>query len=126
MAEIYVPALNRSCILPNLPNKRFYHSQVGLRACGGLKGQRHVGDTCEQTCDTWNPEKGSWASKDVSLIGCRARNSWTTASGEGTYLIGGYGWGSGNGHKGWDNAYTTDLLKPDGTVVSGFNLTTFT
>ena len=68
----------------------------------------HVSD---KTCDTWNPETGSWAEKDVSLIGCKAENSWTPARGEGTYLIGGYGGGSGaggdgNGAEGWEDTET--------------------
>ena len=149
-AELYVPATNQSCILPDLPTSRFYHSQVGLRACGG---RTFINDStnnsspdlrdqeifqCDKTCDTWNPETGSWAEKDVSLIGCRADNSWTPEQyypagvprGEGTYLIGGYGWWygntNGNTSEGWENTETTDFLKPDGTVIPGFNLNTTT
>ena len=126
-AEIYVPATNQSCILPDLPTSRYYHSQVGLRACGGRTNSTDYYSHCDKTCDTWNPETGSWAEKDVSLIGCKADNSWTPARGEGTYLIGGYGGGSGagvdgNGAEGWENTETSELLKPDGTVIPGFDL----
>ena len=121
-AEIYIPATNQSCILPDLPTSRYYHSQAGLRACGGRPSTEYYAH-CDKTCDTWNPETGSWAAQDVSLIGCKAENSWTTARGEGSYLIGGYGWYSGNGAEGWENTKTSDLLKPDGTVIPGFNLT---
>ena len=89
---------------------------MGLRACGGTIGITN--------CDTWEPETGSWNAEDVQLIGCRAGNSWTTANGEGTYLIGSYGYGDG-AYDGWDNAKTSDLLKPDGTVVPGFNTTIY-
>ena len=117
-ASIYIPDTNQSCILPDLPTRRYYHSQVGLRACGGTIGITN--------CDTWDPETGSWNAEDVQLIGCRAGNSWTTANGEGTYLIGSYGYSYGNGaYDAWDNAKTSDLLKPDGTVVPGFNTTIY-
>lgn len=125
-AEIYVPSTNSSCILPDLPNSRYYHSQVGLRACGGLTGRAVAwGDTCDTTCDTWNPETGSWDSKDVRLNACRARNSWTTSDGEGTYLIGGFSYYSGNGNT-WDNTKSSELLRPDGKVTQGFKLTSST
>ena len=110
-ASIYIPSSNQSCFLPDLPTRRYYHSQVGLRACGGTPNGR-------TTCDTWKPETGSWNAEDVTLIGARAGNSWTTA--KGTYLIGSYGYGDG-AYGGWENAKTSDLLKPDGTVVPGFN-----
>ena len=124
-AELYVPATNQSCILPDLPTSRYYHSQVGLRACGGRPSTEYYAN-CDKTCDTWNPETGSWAEKDVSLIGCKAENSWTPARGEGTYLIGGYGWWwgntNGNTSEGWENVDKTEFLKPNGTVIPGFNL----
>ena len=113
-AEIYVPATNKTCKLPNLPTRRYYHSQVGLRACGGAL----IGRT---TCDTWNPETGSWNAEDVRLIGCRSDNYWTTANGGGTYLFGEYGFSGA--YEGWNNAKTSDLLKPDGSVLPGFNTT---
>ena len=115
-AEIYIPATNQSCILPDLPTNRFYHSQVGLRACGGIT----AGVT---TCDTWNPGTGSWNTEDVQLNGCRQGNSWTTANGEGTYLIGGMCFRVNGAYERSDNSKTSDLLKPDGTVVPGFNTT---
>ena len=118
-ASIYIPSANQSCFLPDLPTRRYYHSQVGLRACGGTPNGR-------TTCDTWNPETGSWNEEDVQLIGARTYNSWTTANGEGTYLIGSYSYGDGAyGWNGWNNAKTSDLLKPDGTVVPGFNTTIY-
>ena len=98
-ASIYFPATKQFCALPDLPTRRYYHSQVGLRACGGT-----IGNT---NCDTWNPETGSWNAEDVQLIGSRAGNSWTTANGEGTYLIGSYSYGDGAyGWNGWNNAKT--------------------
>ena len=109
--EIYFPATNKSCILPDLPTRRFYHSQAGLRACGGSGGNT--------TCDTWNPGTGSWAAEDVNLIGSRYQISWTPVGGNGTYLIGGYS--SSGAYSSSENAETSDLLKPDGTVIPGFN-----
>ena len=112
-AELYVPATKQSCKLPDLPTRRYYHSQAGLRACGGSIGRL--------TCDTWKPETSSWNAEDVRLIGSRGDISWTTANGEGTYLIGGYGYDGI--YNGYDNTKTSDLLKPDGSVVPGLSST---
>ena len=129
-ASIYIPSAQQSCFLPDMPNRRSFHSQVGLRACGGQAldiGWSLIGLT---NCDTWNPETGSWNAEDVQLIGSRGGNSWTTANGEETYLIGSFGygddlWGYNGAYDYWDNAKTSDLLKPDGTVVPGFNTTIY-
>ncbi len=105
-AEIYIPATNRSCRLPDLPVSRYYHTQDGFLTCGG--------GTSDQLCHTWNPETGTWPLSHNLIIG-RSQLSWTPRSGNGTYLIGQY-W------KTWDQAETTTLVKPDGSEVPGFNL----
>ena len=130
-ASIYIPSAHQSCILPDLPTRRTWHSQVGLRACGGnyYEPGPFGGQTIANTnCDTWNSETGLWNTGDVQLIGVREGNSWTTANGEGTYLIGGFGFGGYGAYDGGnegDNGKSTDLLKPDGTVVPGFNTTMY-
>ena len=109
-AEIYIPATNRSCQLPDLPVRRYFHTQDGFLTCGG---------TIEPLlCHTWNPETGTWP-ESYNLTTGRSMLSWTPRSGNGTYLIGGY-W------KGWDHAKTTTLVKPDGSVVPGFNVNDYT
>ena len=115
-AQLYVPSTNQSCNLPELPTYRYYHSQIGLRACGG--GPNGLNSKSDTSCDTWNPETGSWEKQDVSLLGCRDDISWTTSSG--TYLIGTPGCGTG-AYGYIDNEKTSDLLKPNGTVIPGFN-----
>ena len=107
-AEIYIPATRRSCQLPDLPVRRYYHTQDGFLTCGGILTAN------AQLCHTWDPETGTWPLSH-NLPSGRRRLSWTPRSGSGTYLIGEY-W------QGWDNAETTTLVKPDGSVVPGFNV----
>ena len=69
---------------------------------------------------------GTWLFEDGDKYIGEHKNG--KANGEGTYLIGSYGHTSApyNGaYAGWDNAKTSDLLKPDGTVVPGFNTSTY-
>ena len=106
-AEIYIPARNKSCKLPDLPVRRYYHTQDGFLTCGGSGGN-------SQLCHTWDPETGTWPVSHNLPTG-REQLSWTPRSGNGTYLIGQY-W------QGWDHAETTTLVKPDGSVVSGFKV----
>ena len=105
-AEIYIPSRNSSCQLPDLPVRRYYHTQDGLLTCGGT--------SASQLCHTWDPETGTWPESHNLPTG-RSELSWTPRSGNGTYLIGKY-W------ENWDHAKTTTLAKPDGSVVPGFNV----
>ena len=110
LSEIYDPFTETSCSLPpNLPDERFSHTQDGLLLCGGTSISKS-GDQ-SQTCLTWN--QGSW---DVShhLSSKRSAHiSWTPATGNNTYLMGGYY---------LNNEKTTDIVGPDGAQERGFDL----
>merc|ERR1719500_2579518 len=51
-AEIYQPHRDSSCVLPDLPEERFGHTQDGSLLCGGWETDRF--------CRRWNPKTGSW------------------------------------------------------------------
>ena len=125
-AELYNPISKISCILPQLPEIRSLHSQNGPLLCGGnmnthLKPRRN--------CMLWNSGKvylyhqrkifkyilgnGTWIQSHTLPTVRHYHSSWTPASGTGTYLLGGGGGAS---------EYTSDLVKPDGTVEKTFNL----
>jgi len=81
-AEIYHPARDSACVLPDLPDERNFHTQDGSLLCGGL---RTLG-----SCLRWNPEMGSWDNVTESLTENRVGHiSWTPAGGSVTYLMGG-------------------------------------
>ena len=85
-AEIYHPDIDSACILPELPEQRYYHTQDGFLVCGGKMAPR--------SCRIWNPDTGAWDLVTESLTEDRIHhNSWTPEGGSATYLIGGYGSG---------------------------------
>ena len=107
-AEIFIPNSNTSCSLPDLPDKRFAHTQDGPLLCGGYST-----DSRGKSCLKWNPENGSWVELESKLKKERyAHSSWTPLSGKGTYIIGGRLQTMG------------ELVKPDGTIKKGFNTVT--
>ena len=59
------------------------------------------------------PGDGTWNQSHTLPTVRHYHSSWTPASGTGTYLLGG-GFGA--------SEYTSDLVKPDGTVEKTFNL----
>ena len=103
-AELYLPPLRSSCILPSLPDDRVFHSVDNDILCGG--GQ-YTTDSCLQ----WTPSSGSWVELLTLDIERMQHVTWTPGSGIGTYLIGGY-----------CNRSTTTLINPDGTQERGFTL----
>ena len=113
--EIYLPASNTGCSLPELPEARSGHTQDGGLACGGswvakMIVDQHASNSIWKSCVKWT--SGSWT-RSHSLIGERSCHvSWATASG--VYLIGGY-----FSQLGPDS---TELVKEDGSVEEGFQL----
>merc|ERR1712024_328274 len=76
--EIYNPATNTTCSLPQLPEVRYYHTQDGELACGGR--------THKRTCVKWNSDSGSWTK--FPILRHRVHHvSWATE--DGVYLMGG-------------------------------------
>ena len=107
-AEIYLPSVNTSCSLPELPDGRGAHTQDGPWACGGGEDS-----STETTCDKFS--EGIWTRQSLSLMKMRKEHvSWATASG--VYLIGGLG-----GHY-TGSGKTSEMVKEGGTVENGFHL----
>ena len=109
--EIYIPSTNKSCTLPDLPDRRRYSSLDGNLLCGGMHRKPSPGP--RSTCIKFDFTSGAWTSAYTLDVERWKHVSWTPQSGSGTYLMGNYN---------WRNANTTSLLKPDGTVESGFSL----
>ena len=101
--ELYNPATNISCSLPQLPVARQYHTQDGGLACGG--------QLSKISCDKWNSYSGTWTQSHTLRQSRDNHVSWATE--DGVYLMGG-----------WDNSsrLTTELVKKDGSVEDGFSL----
>ena len=100
--EMYNPATNTTCSLPQLPVERYHHSQDGDLACGG----RTYGNTLT-TCVKWS--SGNWTQTHTLSHKKYSHVSFNTE--DGVYLMGGYG-----------STETTELVKEDGTVEDGFSL----
>ena len=107
--EIYIPSTNTSCTLPDLPDRRTYSSLDGNLLCGGI--HRRPSPGARSTCIKF--DSGAWTYTYTLDVERKKHVSWTPQSGSGTYLMGDYDAA---------NALTTSLLKPDGTIVSGFSL----
>ena len=85
-AEIYHPDRKSACIIPDLPDRRAYHTQDSTLVCGGFWTRR--------SCRRWNPDTGAWDLVTESLTESREGHiSWTPADGSVTYLMGGVGSG---------------------------------
>ena len=109
-AEIYNPATDTSCLLPNaeFPGGS-YHSQNEGLVCGGLEGNDMF-----STCSVFHPPSGKWIPFADLLQKRFAHASWAT--GEEVYLIGGFGDQSNQNKK------TSERVKMDGSVKEGFSL----
>ena len=83
-AEVYHPDRDSACVLPDLPDQRWGHTQDGDMLCGGWATPR--------SCRRWNPKTGTWDLETRELIEDRANHiSWTPVDGSWlTYLMGGY------------------------------------
>ena len=101
-AEIYHPDRKSACIIPDLPDRRAYHTQDSTLVCGGFWTRR--------SCRRWNADTGAWDLVTESLTEKRWDHiSWTPADGSVTYLMGGYS---------CDN--TSDVIDNDGSVSTSF------
>ena len=80
-AEIYQPNRHSACVLPDLPDQRYGHTQDGSLLCGGWGTNR--------SCRRWNSTTGAWDLLTESLTKKRrAHTSWTPVDGSVTYLMG--------------------------------------
>ena len=70
-----------TCTLPDLPQGRMYHSQVGLEACGG-----HYTST-SKSCVTFSA--GTWTTSHTLAVWRRHHVSWASYPG-GVLLLGGF------------------------------------
>ena len=103
-AEVFIPALNKSCSLPSLTNSRHEHSQNNLLACGG---QGTTGT--ETTCEGFTSGVG-WRQEPYILTEERRyHTSWSLSNGS-LLLLGGE----------WSN--TTEVVIPGVGTRPGFSL----
>ena len=77
-AEVVLPTLNKSCILPEMTSARYRHSLTGRLACGGV-GEEETSTSCEELGE------GEW-SLEVEL-GPRGRLGHTGWRVNGTVLL---------------------------------------
>ena len=104
--EMYNPATNTTCSLPQLPEARYQLSQDGGLACGGKGGNNTL-----TTCVKWGSESGTWTQSHTLRQSRFTHVSWATE--DGVYLMGG---------KDSSSRRTTELVKEDGSVEDGFSL----
>ena len=91
------------CTLPDLPDIRYWHTQDGLRACGGDANGTH--DNCVSLTD------GQWKQSRILLHDRREHTSWALGDG-GVVLMGGI-----------DSGNTTEIISPGSfTTTEGFTL----
>ena len=89
--EIYIPSLNKTCTLPNMPDRRTYFSINGNLVCGGMHAKPSPG--AWSTCTivtlvlnlTWHRGPGPWPirwmSADLNMFPPRvdqAPTAWGT------------------------------------------------
>ena len=90
----------RLCSLPNLPEKRYYHSQSGVLTCGGGVGMK--------SCSTF--ADGRWEKRHI--LGTRRYGHTAWASPQGVRIMGGD----------YSQATTTELLNDNGGATPSFTL----
>ena len=92
----------RLCSLPNLPEKRYHHSQTGVLACGGGSGSDM------KSCSTF--ADGRW--KKSHTLGTRRFGHTAWASPQGVLIMGGD----------YSQATTTELPNDTGGTTLSFTL----
>ena len=103
-AEIYHNDRDSACVLPDLPDERYGHTQDGSLLCGGVWTRR--------SCLRWNSDMGRWDMVTDTLREDRwGHTSWTPVDGCVTYLIGGY-----------YNPKTSEAIDKDNKVIASFPL----
>ena len=108
--ELFNPVTKSSCFLPQLAERRRYHTLDGGVLCGGeLEFGSHQNSNSHilTLCETFT--NGKWIHSHTLKFKRRSHVSWTTSSG--VYLIGGF-----------RSPYTSEIVKEDGTVTEGFKL----
>ena len=105
-AEIYHPDRDSPCVITNIPESRWQHTQDDTLMCGGGDGSY---TTTPRTCRKWNADTGDWDLVTESLTEGRAGHiSWRPAEGAVTYIMGG-----------WSRSGTTsEILQHDNNRVS--------
>ena len=92
----------RLCSLPNLPEKKWQHSQTGVVACGGGTGSEL------KSCSTF--ADGRW--KKSHNLGTKRYGHIAWASPQGVRLMGGV----------YSQRQTTELLNDNGGATPSFTL----
>ena len=103
-AELFLPWSNKTCELPSLPDKRYYHVQSGNLVCGGgYKGTK-------RSCIKWSDEKGGWVTLPVTLRQEReSSSSWTERNDHSLVILGGWSHAAGR---------TSETVSSNGNGVS--------
>ena len=98
--ELLFPNGTFLCSLPSLPDPRYYHTQSGLVACGGVGGYK----------DRIIFSGGQWNTSHSLLYSRFEHTSWSSTQ-HGKILIGGY-----------DSRTTTEMLTETGESQESFTL----
>ena len=87
-AEVFIPALNKSCSLPNMKAPRTSHTQNEFLTCGGGTPEEEFLHT-PHTCEVYNPLTASWSLEPYNLTdNIYIHNSWSLGNGS-VLLLGG-------------------------------------
>ena len=104
-AEVLFTNGSSICELPVMPRAKIYHTESGLNACGGSRGDNDNRRNCIKF------EDGSWTTLTDNLVEQRYyHSSWVTPDGD-ILLIGGY-----------YSRTTTEIVYQDGTSIRSFDL----
>ena len=99
----------RLCSLPNLPEKRYYHSQTGVLACGGgSRGSGSAYKSCFKFADS------RWKKSHTMGTSRYGHTGW--ASPQGVLLIG------GTDRTDTQSQTSTELLTDNGGATPSFTL----
>ena len=107
IAEIFFPDDGTSCLLPELPDDRYDHTQDGILLCGG-------DNIAKKTCITLNTTDGTWTTSHDLLKPRRYHSSWKVN--DGVILMGGE-----LGNSEWPGN-SSELARLDGSVEETFSL----
>ena len=108
-AELYLPRNGSGCSLPEIPERRKFHSQEAGLACGG-SSRAYLEYTIYKNCWRWSPSSGVWNKSHNLAVERTFHVAWATAAG--VHLIGGHGVASNNAER----------LSEDGSVARIFPL----
>ena len=95
-AELYLPHNGSGCSLPEIPERRKFHSQEAGLACGG-SSRAYLEYTIYKNCWQWSPDQGVWTKSHNLAVERTFHVSWSTAAG--VHLIGGHGVASNNAER---------------------------